>query len=428
MPTSPRRILIDRVRRLRRTFGLELLLAAREITRRKRRSAVAVGAVAFGVVALLLASGFIEWILWAMREGTIRSGLGHIQITRPGYLNSGLADPLSFLLPDPRDAVERADTLADLDIETVAPRITFYGLISRGDVTLSFQAEGVRPEREGPLSKSVTMVAGAPLAPDGTRNEVLLGEGLAQNLGARVGDTVVVLVNTSHGGVNAVEASVAGVFSSVTKAYDDVSARLPLALAHRLLRVQGSTKWILTLGDTAHTERAAAALAAKLPAQEFEVTPWHKLSDFYNKTVLLFSRQIAVLKIIVIVIVLLAISNSMTIAVLERTGEIGTALALGATPGTIRRRFLVEGFVIGLSGAALGLLIGIAAAAAISAVGIPMPPPPGMARGYVGEILLTPALAAEATVLVILSAIAAAVLPAWRASRMNVVDAIRQGR
>ena len=60
---------------------------------------MAIGAVAFGVIASILASGFIEYIFWGLREATIESQLGHIQISRPGYQESGKADPFSFLLP-----------------------------------------------------------------------------------------------------------------------------------------------------------------------------------------------------------------------------------------------------------------------------------------------------------------------------------------
>jgi putative ABC transport system permease protein len=152
------------------------------------------------------------------------------------------------------------------------------------------------------------------------------------------------------------------------------------------------------------------------------------LSDFYTKTVALFSRQLGVLDLIVVVIVLLTISNCMTIAVVERTGEIGTALALGATREAMLRRFLVEGLVLGLVGAAIGVLVGLAAARGISAVGIPMPAPPGMSRGYTGAILITPGLVFKALVLALVSALVGAILPANRASKMEIVDAIRQGK
>jgi putative ABC transport system permease protein len=411
-----------------RPLGVDVRLAFLEVTRRKRRSAVAVLSVAFGVMALLLAAGFIEWIFWSMRESTIRSGLGHLQVTRPGYQDSGQADPLAFLLEDPEPLMQPAGSLSGVPVETVAPRITFFGIVSRGEVSLSFQGEGVHPARERPLSQSIVMVAGQPLSERPGQREVLLGEGLAANLGAQVGDTLVLLVNSPSGGVNGAEARVAGIFSTITKAYDDTAMRLPLDLARPLLRVQGASKWIVTLDDTAQTDRAVEALRAQLPAAEYEIRSWRDLADFYNKTVVLFSKQVSVLKLIVIAIVILTISNTMTISVLERTTEIGTALALGITPRLVLRGFLVEGLALGMAGAVVGLLAGLAAAQAISAVGIPMPPPPGMARGYVGAILVTPGLAAQALLLAVASAVAGALLPAWRASRMTIVDAIRRGR
>ena len=411
-----------------RPFSVDVRLALLELTRRKRRSGVAVGAVAFGVIALMLCAGFIEWIYWSMRESTIRSGLGHIQITRPGYLDAGLADPLSFLLPAQLPPALTGSTPGGIELETVAARVTFFGLISRGEVTLSFQGEGVQPNRERALSQALVVEQGEGLSEHGARREILLGAGLARNLGARVGDTVVLLVNAPGGGVSGAEARVSGFFSSVSKAYDDTSARVPLHLARELLRVQGASKWVVTLPATAGTAEAVAVLQRELPSREYLVTPWTELADAYNKTVVLFSKQVGVLSLIVVGIVILAISNTMTIAVLERTGEIGTALALGVTPHLILRAFLVEGAVLGLAGACIGLLLGLAAAAAISAVGIPMPPPPGMARGYIGEILITPALAAKGVLLALFSAIAGAIVPAWRASRMTVVDAIRRGR
>ena len=75
-------------------------LGVRNVVRHRSRTTFALSAIGFGVVALLLANGFIEWIYWATRESTIRNGLGHIQVMRPGYRDSGAADPLSYLLPE----------------------------------------------------------------------------------------------------------------------------------------------------------------------------------------------------------------------------------------------------------------------------------------------------------------------------------------
>jgi putative ABC transport system permease protein len=76
----------------------------------------------------------------------------------------------------------------------------------------------------------------------------------------------------------------------------------------------------------------------------------------------------------------------------------------------------------------IGLLLGFVLASMISAVGIPMPPPPGMARGFTAEILVTGQLALDALVLALSTTLLASLYPAWKASRMDIVDALRHGR
>jgi putative ABC transport system permease protein len=114
--------------------------------------------------------------------------------------------------------------------------------------------------------------------------------------------------------------------------------------------------------------------------------------------------------------------------VMERTNEIATAMALGLRRLRVLSRFLLEGVFIGLGGGLVGVALGYFFAALISAVGIPMPPPPGMARAFVGEILVTPGLGSDALLLAGVTALVASVYPAWKASRMVIAEALRQGR
>jgi putative ABC transport system permease protein len=159
-----------------------------------------------------------------------------------------------------------------------------------------------------------------------------------------------------------------------------------------------------------------------------QVIPWYELADFYNKTVALFSRQVGVMKLIVAIIIVLSIANVMTMSVMERTGEIGTALALGVPRTRILAQVMIEGLALGAVGGATGVVVGAALAKIISAIGIPMPPPPGMARGFSGSIFVTSGIAFEALVLAVVTGLVASAYPAWRASRMVIVDALRHNR
>lgn len=407
------------------SYLVDVLLALRNVSRQKRRSSVAISAVCFGVVALLLAGGFIEWIYQAMREDTIHSHLGHAQIVRPGYLESGMADPFAYLLPD---APSERQAIAGLPhVQAVAPRLAFSGLISHGEATISFVADGVDPEQEALLSRTLLISAGEGLSSKDPQG-IIIGDGLAANLGVTVGDPVVLLSTTAAGGINAVEGHVRGLFSTVTKAYDDSALRLPLPLARQLLRVTGAHRWLILLDDTAQTERLLSTLRGRFQGQAFDVVSWNQLADFYNKTVALFSKQVGVMKLIIAIIIVLSISNTLTMSVMERTREIGTSMALGYDRRAILRLFVSEAALLGLFGGALGVLVGVAAAQVISAIGIPMPPPPGMARGFTGQIHVTWRLAADALVLAFGTTLLASFYPAWKASRMNIVDALRHSR
>jgi putative ABC transport system permease protein len=400
----------------------DLSLALRSIMRQPRRTVISVSAVAFGIVALMLASGFIEWIFDAMREGTIRTHLGHVQIVRPGFYESGRSDPYRYLLPSGGEATSVLTGIPG--VKNVAPRLSFSGLASHGESTLSFIGEAVDPDAEGELNQALDIVEGSALRNDDPRG-ILFGLGLARNLGVKVGDRVVLLVTTASGGVNAVEATVRGLFATATKAYDDTALRIPIDTARSLLRVRGSHAWLVLLDDTQRTDSVVQLLRAQLPAREYETVPWYSLADFYNKTVTLFNKQLAVMWAIVTIIIVLSITNTMTMSVIERTWEIGTAMALGDTRASVLRRFILEGALVGLLGGAIGLALGYLLARWISSIGVPMPAPPGMAHGYIGQILITPRLAGEALTLAIFTTVIASLYPAWKASRLEIVDALR---
>jgi len=399
-----------------------LTLALRNVLRHRRRSGLAIGAIAFGTIAMLLAGGFIEWIFVNFREDSIHSHLGHIQVTRQGFRAGAAADPFAYLLPN--DPVLLRDLEAEPEVQLVAPRLFFSGLVSTGDTTLSFVGEGVDPEKENALSESLTISAGTGLAADDPGGAIL-GEGLAANLGVKPGDTLVLLATTASGATSAVEVRVRGTFYTVTKAFDDAALRVPLPTARRLLRVEGAHAWVLLLRDTRQTAPVLATLRAKLDGEHLELTPWWDLADFYNKTVELFSRQLGIVRVIVGLIIVLSISNTMIMSVLERTWEVGTCMALGVRRRDILTMFLAEGTLLGVLGASGGLAIGALLAVVFSAIGIPMPPPPGMSHGFTGGVLLTAPLALGAFAIAVGTTVVASIYPARKAARLPIVDALR---
>tara|TARA_R110002110_G_scaffold414983_1_gene647336 strand:- start:21343 stop:22569 length:1227 start_codon:yes stop_codon:yes gene_type:complete len=399
---------------------MPLLLALRNLRRQFRRSLTALLSIGFGVAALLVALGFNEAMFDEFREATIRSQFGHLQVSRPGFQDRGRSDPWAYLLP--------AEIAVDQDLlpegATVAPRLLLNGLVSFGEVTLPFMSEGIDPARDMLDDRSLRMVEGRRLAA-GDHRQLVLGQGLASQLEVAVGQSVVLLANTPDGHLGAAEAEVVGIFSSFSQEFDDAALLMPIDLARGLAQVDGAHAWLVFLEDTRDTDAALAPVRASLPGDDFDVQPWHALAEFYARASALFQQQLDLVKAIVVFIILLGISNTMMMSVLERTGEIGTVMALGNKRASVLRGFLIEGALLGLLGAALGVLVALGLGQLLALAEIEMPPPPTFARSYHAGLLITPGMVLETVLIACVTTTLASLYPAWRASRMVIVDAIR---
>jgi putative ABC transport system permease protein len=406
------------------SIKVDFKLALRNILRQRRRSVIALAAIGFGVISMMLAAGYIEWIFWANREEVAIKQYGHIEISKLGYHQEGKSDPLAYILPNSPQAIQTLERMPG--VSAVAQRLDFNGLISHGESTLSFLGLGVDPVKD-PSMQNIIIQEGQALDAKDAKG-ILMGTGLAANMGVKTGDTIVLLTNASGHGLSAVEGHVRGLAKITIKAYDDSLLYVPIATARELLHVQGGHLWIVMLKQTEMTDNVVSRIKQEPLLNKFEIIPWDKLADFYHKTVELFSRQIGVVNLIIASIIVLSISNTMTMSVMERTVEIGTAMALGIRRSRILVLFMLEGGLLGAIGGGLGVLLGYLLATGISIIGIPMPAGPGMAHGFIATIMVTPGIALHAFFLAIITTLIASISPAWRASRLVIVDALRHNR
>jgi len=134
-----------------------------------------------------------------------------------------------------------------------------------------------------------------------------------------------------------------------------------------------------------------------------------------------------VLQVIILVMVLLSVTNSVTMTLHERTAEFGVMRALGQTRRDVFHLAMLETALLGAIGAALGIVAGVILAWIISAIGIPMPPPPNSESGFVATIRIVPVVLLAALALGFFATVIAALLPARRIARIPVVDALRHG-
>jgi len=400
-----------------------LKLLGRNILRQKGRTALTLAAIGIGVASLILSGGFVEDILLQLRDATIRSQLGHLQIYKKGYFGTGGQRPLDFLIDDAESA-ERA-IAASPGIAVRTRRLGFLGLINNGKGELPIIGEGVETEKEARIGSSISMLSGRPLT---VRDDfgIIIGEGLASAMKIKVGDPVNLLVSTRDGAINTLEFKVLGIFRSLSKEYDARAVRVALKASQELTLTSGINAIVVLLENTDDTSRARAQISNRLPS-ELEVKAWPELADFYQGTVAFYERQFAVLQAIILVMVLLGVANSVNMTLNERTLEFGIIRALGYTGRHVFRLAVLETTLVGAIGSALGVTLGVVLALVISAIGIPMPPPPNSEAGFTGAIRIVLAILLKSFGLGVAASIVAALAPARHVSRLPLVDALRRG-
>lgn len=380
-------------------------------------------AICFGVAGLVLSGGFVEDVFIQLGEALIHSQSGHLQISRAGYFVGGAHTPQQFLITDTTPIRRMISTLPA--VADVMARIKFSGLLNNGHNDWPVNGEGLEPDKEAKLGSHIRIVAGRQIT-DADADGIMIGQGVAQALQLSPGNRVTLLANAEEGALNSQDFQVIGIFESFSKDYDARTVRLPLTAAQELLMTPGVNTLVVSLKRTQDTDATAKALRSRLDGQGLEVMTWVDLNDFYKKTVLLYQRQFGVLQIIVLAMVLLSVANSVNMSVFERIGEFGTLMALGNRGNQVFQLVMIENLILGLVGAALGVAIGITSALTISAIGIPMPPPPNSSSAYTAYVRVVPIHLVTAFAVGFLATIAASVLPASKVSRIPISDALRE--
>lgn len=402
-----------------------LSLALRNIIRQRARSVATLIAIAIGVAGLILAGGFVQDIFIQLGEAIIHSQTGHIQLTRQGYSDGKNRAPEKYLIENPEAL--KADIQQLLPkAQLVMTRLGFSGVLNNGKRDLGIIGEGIEANAETSLGTYLQFIEGRALT-NNDRDGIIVGQGVAKSLGLKVGDRVNLVMTLSQGAVNTLDFELVGVFQSFSKEFDARAVRIPLEAAKSLMDTPAAHLVVVMLERTEDTAAAVDVLKQQFSKAGFDITTWKELSDFYEKTVDLYDRQFGVLRLIILIMVLLSVVNSVNMTLFERTREFGTMLAVGNRSNTVFKLIMVESLCLGVLGALIGMGFGCLVAVAISTIGIPMPPPPNANLGYVALIRIVPSTVLTAGSIGFAATILATIMPARRAARLDIVEALRHG-
>ncbi len=399
-------------------------LAWRNLLRQRRRTFLMGAVVAFGFAAVALAGGFIAQSFEGLKEGTIHT-VGQLQIVDRRAVSGTEEKTLEFGLPDAARA--RSIAAKDPEVEAVIPRIDFVGLATNGARSVPFLGVGVDPDPEAKATFAAELIVSGSYLSGNGGDGVVLGTGIGSALGVKPGDSITLMATTPDATLNAVDATVVGLADVRIKELNDRYVAVGVDLAGRLLQSLGTvSKLVVFLKPGADEKKAATRLASALQAAGYPIAVrhWKELAVFYGQVRMLYIGIFGFVGAVLIVIVILSAAIVMTMAVTERTREIGTLRALGTRPAGVLRMFLVEGVAIATAGCVAGALLALAIRSALNASGIILPAPPGATHGMPLHVQFYPLAYLAGVAAMILTMVIASYFPARRASRLSIVEAL----
>ncbi len=455
-------------------------LALRNLLRNRRRSMTSLLAVMIGGFALLLFGGYIRNIAYGLETGFVTQS-GHFQIQKKDFFLYGNGNPGAYGINGYQDVLKavRTDTRLAPLLSVATPTLQLGGIAGNFAASASRTVVGSGVVVDEQNQMRLWNEYGFPKLPDplaltGTASDAaVIGTGVAraldlcaelkvsncQRAAAQVAASAAALPNdlaalsmqetpkttaqaktaiellapSARGAPNVARLNVVKAEEQGVKELDDIFVALHLVQAQKLIYGSEAPKATAILLLLKRTEDMPIArqylgdLLAKIPGgDDLALLDFKTLNPFFGQTVRLFNVIFGFISLLIGTIVVFMLGNTMSMAVVERTVEIGTLRAIGLKRDDIRNLFVLEGLLIGILGAVLGVTLALIVSGLVNVSGLSWIPP-----GRITEVALTVRIWGEPDLIfitafgLILVAGISAWFPSQRAARMNIVDALR---
>lgn len=403
-----------------------ILIAARNVLRNPRRTAITVGGTAFAILSYILLFGYFDGFTEGLIDTATRYQTGHAQIERPDFRKDYSPE---LLIDDPAELLARARRTPH--VVAAAPRVQAQAVVSSPAKSVSIALIGIDPgpEREVTFIHRA-VVEGAALEP-GQDRDILIGRKLAEKLEVRLGEKVVVMTQARGGELATAAYRVSGIFATESASFDEGMAFLILPAAQALLALENRVSTInLLLDERSRLPDVLAHLGPAVSASGYGLVPWQELLPQLDEMVRYVGPIRSIIVAVLLAIVAFAIMNTVFMSVAERTRELGVMTALGTRPAAIMRMVAYETAALMTAASLFGYAAGVLLVRYFARIGIDQSAffqdyntIPGI-TGIIYPKLFAASIAVPGIAL-FLASVLIALYPAGKAAQLDPATAIR---
>jgi putative ABC transport system permease protein len=410
-------------------MSIDIRMAWRNVWRNPRRTILTISAIIFASTLLIFMLSFQLGSYGTMINASVRIHTGHLQVQAEGYQDK---KSMRLVVPDPSAVGELMQGVPEVEAYTF--RANAFSLASSKERTYGALVIGMDPVRESQVSTLKQLIRQGDYLAEPDTNQALVGELLARNLRAGIGDEVTILGQGRDGSIAATVVQVKGIYTSGMEDFDRSSIHVPLKLFQDVYAMRGAVHEVVAVGTALkHVSDMKKAIQGGLKKLEQKnplvALDWDELMPGLLQAIKLDLVSGIIFWFLLIVVVAFSILNTFLMAIFERTREFGVLMAIGTSPGRLTRLLLIESAAMTVIGIFIGTLFGCLLTWYFQVHGIDLGGASELMRQYgisgrmYPQLSLITALSGPGAVLII--TLLTALYPAFKVRRLRPTEAMR---
>jgi len=399
-------------------------IAGRNLWRNKKRSVIIISAVSIGLWAGTFLTAFYNGMIEQRINTAIGKEVSHIQLHHPKFRSDY---DIQYDLPDSQKMLQTIEK--DSLVKIAGGRVMLKGMIASAAGSSGITINGVQAEKENSLTKLQSKIIEGSYFDADKSNEIIISEKIRKKLKLRLNKKAILTFQDKEGNLAAEAFRIIAIYKTINAPYDESNVFVKNTAVDSLAGIpNGFNEIAVLLKSNATLDESLAQLKQKFP--NTEIKSWKEITPELGLTVSVADQMTLIFMGIILAALAFGIVNTMMMAVLERTREIGMLLALGMNKFKIFVMILLETFFLILAGCPVGITLALLTVAVTQQTGIDLSSYTETYSSFGYDSVIYPSLTwnqlQTVLLLVILTAFISALFPAKRALQLNPAESLKK--